>query len=211
MTAPEGLADTYPAPGHVIITRPDTTARHNEAHACHPGIHPQLHHPTATGPRRAQLAPADQSPGQIAWLLRLYHRRAARRRADAAVPAPLRRLGPLLRLRDLLTRPATATKTAPNLDPTNLRCHPQASDYGRTRRAVSVACVMPAKVHGAVKLCGPLAKIDNTEIRLYRAAPCNSIYRADQGFLINQHVYALIVSSGCPVSCARNVPGCRQR
>ena len=52
------------APGHVIITRPDACARDNEAHARHSGVHPQLHHPAAAGPRRAQLAPAGQSPAR---------------------------------------------------------------------------------------------------------------------------------------------------
>jgi len=41
-TAPGGKYSCNPLPGHGIITRPDATARHNEAHARHPGIHPQL-------------------------------------------------------------------------------------------------------------------------------------------------------------------------
>jgi hypothetical protein len=51
-----------------------------------------------------------QSPGQIPRQLRLHHRRAPQLRADPAVPAPLRRLRQLVRLRDLLSR-QTATKT----------------------------------------------------------------------------------------------------
>jgi hypothetical protein len=82
-------------------------------HACHPGIHPQLHPPAAAGPRRAQLAPAEEGAGQVPRLLRLHHRRPARWRADPAVPAPLRRLGPLLRFRDLLTRPRPLRRRRP--------------------------------------------------------------------------------------------------
>ena len=101
------------APGHVIITRPDACARHNEAHARHPAIHPQLHHLAAAGPRRKELAPAGQSPGQIPRLLRLTSPAscpaASRSRcsgsATAARPTPSapRSTHP----------PATATKTPP--------------------------------------------------------------------------------------------------
>jgi transcriptional regulator with XRE-family HTH domain len=48
---------------------------------------------------------------------------------------------------------------------------------------------MPAKVRNSLTLFEPLAKVDNVKIRLHRAVLYNSIYRADEGLLVNQHVY----------------------
>jgi hypothetical protein len=48
---------------------------------------------------------------------------------------------------------------------------------------------MAAKVRNALALFGPLAKVDNVEIRLHKAALYNSIYWADDDLLVNQHVY----------------------
>ncbi|HEY6314469.1 MAG TPA: hypothetical protein VIY52_27240 [Streptosporangiaceae bacterium] len=55
----------------MILASARAARRHNEAHACHPPVHPQLDHLAAAGPRRAQLAAAEESPGQIPRLLRL--------------------------------------------------------------------------------------------------------------------------------------------
>ena len=58
-----------PAPGHVIITRPDAFARHNEAHARHPGIHPRrsiivrlLDHAEHNWPQLAKVQARYRSP-----------------------------------------------------------------------------------------------------------------------------------------------------
>ncbi len=48
---------------------------------------------------------------------------------------------------------------------------------------------MPAKIRNALALFGPLAEVDNVEIRLHKAALYNSIYWADDDLLVNQHVY----------------------
>jgi len=48
---------------------------------------------------------------------------------------------------------------------------------------------MAAKVRNALALFGPLAKVDNVEIRLHKAVLYNSIYWADDDLLVNQHVY----------------------
>jgi hypothetical protein len=48
---------------------------------------------------------------------------------------------------------------------------------------------MAAKVRNALALCRPLCEIPNVEIRLHRAALYNSIYRADDQLLVNQHTY----------------------
>ncbi len=91
--------------GHVILASAHAARRHNEAHACHPGVHPQLDHLAAAGPRREELAAAEESPGQVPRPICLHHQRPARRPGHPAVPAPLRRLRALLRVRDLLRRP----------------------------------------------------------------------------------------------------------
>ena len=57
--------------------------------------------------------PSWTSPGHLPRRLRLRHRRPARRRAVPAVPAALRRLRPLLRLRHLLRRPRTLRRRRP--------------------------------------------------------------------------------------------------
>ncbi len=48
---------------------------------------------------------------------------------------------------------------------------------------------MPAKIRNALTLFGPLAEVDNVTIRLHKAVLYNSIYRADEDLLVNQHVY----------------------
>ena len=66
---------------------------------------------------------------------------------------------------------------------------------------------MPAKIRHALTLYSSLRHVPNIEIRLYRIALYNSIYRADDKFLINQHVYG-IHTSQTPVFCFRETePG----
>ena len=48
---------------------------------------------------------------------------------------------------------------------------------------------MPAKVCNALALFRPLAEADGIEIRLHSAVLYNSIYRADDRLLVNQHAY----------------------
>ena len=48
---------------------------------------------------------------------------------------------------------------------------------------------MPAKVRNALALFRPLAEANSIEIRLHQAVLYNSIYRADDRLLVNQHAY----------------------
>ncbi|RCV49828.1 helix-turn-helix domain-containing protein [Marinitenerispora sediminis] len=48
---------------------------------------------------------------------------------------------------------------------------------------------MPAKIRNALVLYRPLLSVDGIEIRLHDTVLYNSIYRADDRLLINQHIY----------------------
>jgi len=50
---------------------------------------------------------------------------------------------------------------------------------------------MPAKIRNALMLYSPLREVENIEIRLHQAVLYNSIYRADDQILVNQHAYGL--------------------
>jgi transcriptional regulator with XRE-family HTH domain len=49
----------------------------------------------------------------------------------------------------------------------------------------------PAKIRHAVTLYRPLSAVQNIEIRLHRTVLYNSIYRADDRLLVNQHTYGI--------------------
>jgi hypothetical protein len=57
---------------------------------------------------------------------------------------------------------------------------------------------MPAKIRNALTLYRPLATVQNIEIRLHGTVLYNSIYRADDQLLVNQHTYG-IPASQAPV------------
>ena len=59
---------------------------------------------------------------------------------------------------------------------------------------------MPAKIRNALMLYRPLGTVENIEIRLHRTVLYNSIYRADDQFLVNQHTYG-IPAAQAPVFC----------
>jgi hypothetical protein len=61
---------------------------------------------------------------------------------------------------------------------------------------------MAAKVRNALTHCRPLARLDNVEMRLHEAVFYNSIYRADDQLLINQHTYGMPAAHS-PVFCLR--------
>jgi hypothetical protein len=50
---------------------------------------------------------------------------------------------------------------------------------------------MSAKIRNALALYRPLTAVENIEIRLHRTVLYNSIYRADDQSLINQHTYGV--------------------
>ena len=54
-----------------------------------------------------------------------------------------------------------------------------------------IGTAMSAKIRNALALYAPLCEFENIEIRLHDAVLYNSIYRADDRLLINQHVYGV--------------------
>lgn len=59
---------------------------------------------------------------------------------------------------------------------------------------------MPAKIRNALILFQPLGAAENIEIRLHRTVLYNSIYRADDRLLVNQHAYG-IPAAQAPTFC----------
>src|SRR5258707_3850825 len=88
----------------IVAGRPPPAA-HWAGHACHPRLDPKLDPAEAAGSRRAALASASPGGRDLPRCVRLGGRGAARRSPDPAVPAALRRLASLLRIRDLLRNP----------------------------------------------------------------------------------------------------------
>ncbi|MFD2357318.1 hypothetical protein ACFSTC_60655 [Nonomuraea ferruginea] len=48
---------------------------------------------------------------------------------------------------------------------------------------------LAAQIRNALVLYRPISGLDNVEIRMHRTVLYNSIYRADDEYLINTHVY----------------------
>ena len=65
---------------------------------------------------------------------------------------------------------------------------------------------MPAKIRNALTLYQPLTTVQNIEIRLHRTVLYNSIYRADDQLLVNQHTYG-IPAAEAPVFCLCGADG----
>ncbi len=59
---------------------------------------------------------------------------------------------------------------------------------------------MPAKVRNALTLYHTLREVPNIEIRLHRTTLYNSIYRAGDQLLVNQHAYG-VHASHAPLFC----------
>ena len=62
---------------------------------------------------------------------------------------------------------------------------------------------MAAKIRNALTLYRPLTNAQNVEIRLHRTVLYNSIYRADDQLMVNQHTYG-IPAAQAPVFCLRD-------
>jgi transcriptional regulator with XRE-family HTH domain len=62
---------------------------------------------------------------------------------------------------------------------------------------------MAAKIRNALTLYRPLGAMENIEIRLHRTVLYNSIYRADDQLMVNQHTYG-VPAAQAPVFCLRN-------
>ena len=69
-----------------------------------------------------------------------------------------------------------------------------------------ISDAMPARIRNALTLYRPLCAVQNIEIRLHRTVLYNSIYRADEQLLVNQHTYG-IPAAQAPVFCLRDVGG----
>jgi hypothetical protein len=65
---------------------------------------------------------------------------------------------------------------------------------------------MAAKIRNALTLYRPLCAVENIEIRLHRTVLYNSIYRADERLMVNQHSYA-VPAAQAPVFCLRDTDG----
>ena len=65
---------------------------------------------------------------------------------------------------------------------------------------------MAAKIRNALTLYQPLCTVKNIEIRLHRTVLYNSIYRADDQMLVNQHTYG-IPATQAPVFCLCDTVG----
>ena len=63
---------------------------------------------------------------------------------------------------------------------------------------------MPAKIRNALALYRPLRAVENIEIRLHRTVLYNSVYRADDQLLVNQHTYG-IPAAQAPVFCLKSI------
>lgn len=66
---------------------------------------------------------------------------------------------------------------------------PGSSNVAERGEEEGIGEAMPAKVRNALALFRPLAEADGIEIRLHSAVLYNSIYRADDRLLVNQHAY----------------------
>jgi hypothetical protein len=65
---------------------------------------------------------------------------------------------------------------------------------------------MAAKIRNALTIYRPLRAVENIEIRLHRTVLYNSIYRADDQLLVNQHTYGTPAAQA-PVFCLCDAGG----
>jgi transcriptional regulator with XRE-family HTH domain len=65
---------------------------------------------------------------------------------------------------------------------------------------------VPAKIRKALALYQSVAEVENVEIRLHQTVLYNSIYRADNQLIVNQHAYG-IPAAHAPVFCLRDAGG----
>lgn len=82
---------------------------------------------------------------------------------------------------------------------------PESSDAAR-RGEEDTGDAAPAKIREALTLYRSAAKLGNAEIRLHHAVLYNSIYRADDQLIVNQHAYG-VPSAQAPVFRLRDIGG----
>ena len=82
---------------------------------------------------------------------------------------------------------------------------PESSHVGQCGHEV-IGDAMSVKIRKALTLYRSVAEPDNVEIRLHETVSYNSIYRADDQLLVNQHAYGVPAARG-PVFCLRDNGG----
>jgi transcriptional regulator with XRE-family HTH domain len=70
---------------------------------------------------------------------------------------------------------------------------PHAAERGEEE---GIGDAMAAKIRNALMLYRPLRTVENIEFRLHRTVLYNSIYRADERLLVNQHIYGIPAAQG---------------
>jgi hypothetical protein len=71
---------------------------------------------------------------------------------------------------------------------------PEAPNVAARGEEEGIGDAMSAKIRNALMLYRPLGAVANVEIRLHRTVLYNSIYRADDRLLVNQHSYGVAAS-----------------
>ena len=66
---------------------------------------------------------------------------------------------------------------------------------------------MAGKIRNSLMLYGPLREVDNVSIRLHRTTLYNSLFRADNCLLVNQHVYGIPAASAPVFHLSRSAGG----
>lgn len=77
---------------------------------------------------------------------------------------------------------------------------PDSAEVAARGEEEGIGDVVLAEIHNALTLYRPLRRIPNIEVRLHRTVLYNSIYRADDQLLVNQHTYG-VHASHAPVFC----------
>jgi len=83
---------------------------------------------------------------------------------------------------------------------------PDGPNVTKRGEAGGIGDAMGAKIRKALTLYRPLCAMANIEIRLHGSVLYNSIYRADDELLVNQHTYG-IPAAQAPVFCLRDTEG----
>jgi transcriptional regulator with XRE-family HTH domain len=80
------------------------------------------------------------------------------------------------------------------------------SSRAALRGGEDIGDAVSTKIRKALALYQSLALVQNVEIRLHRTVLYNSIYRADDQLIVNQHAYG-IPAAQAPVFCLRDAGG----
>jgi hypothetical protein len=68
---------------------------------------------------------------------------------------------------------------------------PEGPNVAERGKEEGIGDAMAAKIRNALTLYRPLGAVENVEIRLHRTVLYNSIYRADDQLMVNQHTYGI--------------------